>query len=118
MADSPVPVQGMFSGKAWRVERFGTPPEAVRLQDMTWEEPKPGQVLIRVRTAGAGFPDLWMATGRFPLLGDPPFGLGEEATGEVVAVPPGSRFAPGLPRHGNHRVPGGVGLIRAVHISA
>ncbi|MCX4431274.1 MULTISPECIES: NADPH:quinone oxidoreductase family protein [Streptomyces] len=85
----------MFSGKAWRVERFGTPREAVRLRDMTWEEPKPGQVLIRVRTAGAGFPDLLMATGRFPLLGDPPFGLGKEATGEVVAVPPGSRFAPG-----------------------
>ncbi|MEU2858714.1 alcohol dehydrogenase catalytic domain-containing protein [Streptomyces mirabilis] len=85
----------MFSRKAWRVERFGTPREAVRLQDMTWEEPKPGQVLIRVRTAGTGFPDLLRATGRFPLLGDPPFGLGEEATGEVVAVPPGSRFAPG-----------------------
>jgi NADPH:quinone reductase len=36
-----------------------------------------------------------MTAGRFPLLGDPPFGLGEEAAGEVVAVPPGSRFAVG-----------------------
>jgi catechol 2,3-dioxygenase-like lactoylglutathione lyase family enzyme len=52
-------------------------------------------VLIRVRTAGAGFPDVMMAAGHFPLLGEPPFGLGEEAAGEVVAVPPGSRFAVG-----------------------
>ena len=34
-------------------------------------------------------------TGQFPLLGAPPFGLGEEAAGEVVAVPEGSRFAVG-----------------------
>jgi NADPH2:quinone reductase len=52
-------------------------------------------VLIRVRSAGAGYPDVMMAAGHFPLLGDPPFGLGEEAAGEVVAVPPGSRFTVG-----------------------
>lgn len=96
----------MFSGKAWRVVRFGTPQEAVRLQEMTWEAPAPGQLLIRVRTAGAGFPDLLMAQGRFPLLGDPPFGLGEEAAGEVVAAPPGSRFAPG------DRVAGVTGFLQ------
>jgi len=62
---------------------------------MTWGEPAPGQVLIRVRTAGAGFPDVLMTAGHFPLLGAPPFGLGEEAAGEVVAVPAGSRFAVG-----------------------
>ncbi|MFE2969774.1 alcohol dehydrogenase catalytic domain-containing protein [Streptomyces sp. NPDC059340] len=83
---------------------------------MTWEEPKPGQVLIRVRTAGAGFPDLLMATGRFPLLGDPPFGLGEEATGEVVAVPPGSRFAPGDRVTGITGFLGGGADTRSTHI--
>jgi NADPH2:quinone reductase len=36
-----------------------------------------------------------MAAGNFPLLGDPPFGLGEEAAGEAIAVPAGSRFAVG-----------------------
>ncbi|MFF2523509.1 zinc-binding dehydrogenase [Streptomyces liangshanensis] len=62
---------------------------------MTWAPPSSGQVLIRVRTAGAGFPDLMMTSGQFPLLGAPPFGLGEEAAGEVVAAAPGSRFSPG-----------------------
>ena len=54
-----------------------------------------GRLLIRVRAAGAGYPDVMMAAGQFPLLGAPPFGLGEEAAGEVVAVPAGSRFAVG-----------------------
>jgi NADPH2:quinone reductase len=85
----------MFSGHAWRVVEFGDPKEAVELQEMTWGEPSPGQVLIRTRAAGAGFPDVMMTAGHFPLLGEPPFGLGEEAAGEVVAVPPGSRFAVG-----------------------
>ncbi|WP_220296831.1 NADPH:quinone oxidoreductase family protein [Streptomyces sp. MBT84] len=85
----------MFSGRAWRVVRFGEPQNAAELQEMSWAEPSSGQVLIRVRTAGAGFPDLMMTGGRFPLLGAPPFGLGEEAAGEVVAVPPDSRFSVG-----------------------
>ena len=85
----------MFSGRAWRVVKFGEPADAIELQEMTWGDPSPGQVLIRVRTAGAGFPDVMMTAGHFPLLGEPPFGLGEEAAGEVVAVPPGSRFAVG-----------------------
>lgn len=85
----------MFTGRAWRVVRFGEPKDAAELQEMTWAEPSSGQVLIRVRTAGAGFPDLMMTGGHFPLLGAPPFGLGEEAAGEVVAVAPGSRFSVG-----------------------
>ncbi|MFC4031563.1 NADPH:quinone oxidoreductase family protein [Streptomyces polygonati] len=85
----------MFSGRAWRLVGFGDPAEVIELQEMTWAEPSPGQVLIRVRTAGAGYPDVMMTAGQFPLLGDPPFGLGEEAAGEVVAVPPGSRFTVG-----------------------
>jgi NADPH2:quinone reductase len=85
----------MFSGRAWRVVKFGEPQEAAELQESTWAEPASGQILIRVRAAGAGFPDLLMTSGYFPLLGDPPFGLGEEAAGEVVAVPAGSRFSVG-----------------------
>ena len=85
----------MFTGNAWRVVRFGEPSQAAELRELTWAEPSPGQLLVRVRTAGAGFPDLMMVSGHFPLLGAPPFGLGEEAAGEVVAVPPGSRFRVG-----------------------
>ncbi|MGV9915353.1 zinc-binding dehydrogenase [Streptomyces tendae] len=75
--------------------RFGPPLEALALQDVTWGAPPPGRILVRVRAAGAGFPDAMMTAGDFPLLGAPPFGLGEEAAGEVVAVPHGSRFAVG-----------------------
>lgn len=85
----------MFSGRAWRVVKFGEPEEAAELQEMTWEEPSSGHILVRVRTAGAGFPDLMMTSGHFPLVGAPPFGLGEEVAGEVVAVPTGSRFSVG-----------------------
>jgi NADPH2:quinone reductase len=85
----------MISGRAWRVMRFGEPKDAIEAVEQTWAEPEPGHVLIRVRTAGAGYPDAMMTAGAFPLLGDPPFGLGEEAAGEVVAVPAGSRFAVG-----------------------
>jgi NADPH2:quinone reductase len=85
----------MFSGRAWRLVRFGTPEDGIELQEFTWPEPAPGQILIRVRTAGAGYPDAMMTAGHFPLLGNPPFGLGEEAAGEVVAVPAGSRFSVG-----------------------
>jgi len=52
-------------------------------------------VLVRVRTAGAGLPDLLMTQGYFPLLDKPPIGLGEEVAGDVVAAPPGSGFSIG-----------------------
>jgi NADPH2:quinone reductase len=85
----------MISGQAWRVMRFGEPEEAIEAVEQTWTEPEAGQVLIRVRTAGAGYPDAMMTAGAFPLLGKPPFGLGEEAAGEVLAVAAGSRFVIG-----------------------
>jgi NADPH:quinone reductase len=85
----------MVDGRAWRVVRFGDPTDAVRLQEVRWPDPSAGQVLVRVRAAGAGLPDLLMSQGHFPLLGEPPFGLGEEVAGDVVAVAPGSRFTAG-----------------------
>jgi len=85
----------MFSGQAWRLLEFGAPETSLHLQETSLPDPKPGQVLIRVRSAGAGYPDAMMAAGQFPLLGEPPFGLGEEAAGEVVAVPTGSPFKVG-----------------------
>jgi NADPH2:quinone reductase len=71
----------MSSGRAWPVVKSGEPREAIKLHEITWGEPSPGQVLIRVRTAGAGFPDVMMAAGHFPLLGEPPFGLGKKRRG-------------------------------------
>lgn len=85
----------MFSGRAWRLVEFGEPEKALHLEDLDLPTPKPGHLLVRVRAAGAGYPDAMMTAGHFPLLGAPPFGLGEEAAGEVVAVPSGSRFSVG-----------------------
>jgi len=85
----------VFQGRAWKAVRFGDPMDVIELQEVSWPDPQPGQVLVRVRTAGAGLPDLLMTTGNFPLLDKPPIGLGEEVAGDVVAVPPGSRFAVG-----------------------
>lgn len=85
----------MVTGRAWRLVEFGEPHKALRLEELSLTDPEPGRILIRVRTAGAGYPDAMMAAGHFPLLGEPPFGLGEEAAGEVVAVPRGSRFSAG-----------------------
>ncbi|XVU28918.1 NADPH:quinone oxidoreductase family protein [Actinoplanes sp. CA-054009] len=82
-------------GSAWRLGEFGDPAETVRLERLAYGPPPTGQVLVRVRAAGAGHPDAMMAAGRYPLLGTPPFGLGEEVAGEVVAAPGGSRFAVG-----------------------
>ena len=85
----------MFSGQAWRLTGFGRPQDVIRLRETRTAEPEPGRILIRVAAAGAGYPDAMMTAGRFPLLGAPPFGLGAEAAGEVVAVPAGSRFRVG-----------------------
>ena len=85
----------MFKGRAWKAVSFGDPADVVRLQEVSWPDPEPGRVLVRVRTAGAGRPDLLMARGQFRLAGDPPVALGEEVAGDVVAVPPGSGFAVG-----------------------
>src|SRR5260370_12588925 len=101
----------MFSGRAWRLVKFGEPEKAIELQEMTWGEPSPGQALIRVRTAGAGFPDVMMAAGHFPLLGEPPFGLGEEAAGGGVPLPPGDRGADGAPLTRTLRVVGRAGGV-------
>jgi NADPH:quinone reductase len=85
----------VFKGRAWKAVRFGDPMDVVQLHEVSWPDPQPGQVLVRVRTAGAGLPDLLMTQGYFPLLDKPPIGLGEEVAGDVVAAPPGSGFAIG-----------------------
>jgi NADPH:quinone reductase len=85
----------VIKGWAWQAVRFGDPRDVVQLREVSWPDPVEGQALVRVRTAGAGLPDLLMARGDFPLLSEPPIGLGEEVAGNVVAVAPGSRFAVG-----------------------
>ncbi|MBI5103824.1 MAG: NADPH:quinone oxidoreductase family protein [Solirubrobacterales bacterium] len=79
--------------RALRVTDDTAGPGGVRLADV----PEPGEdaLVVRVRAAGVGFPDLLMSHGRFQIRQPVPFTLGWEAAGEVVHAPAGSAFAPG-----------------------
>ncbi|MFF4835771.1 NADP-dependent oxidoreductase [Streptomyces sp. NPDC001315] len=70
-------------------------PEVLKLVELERPEPRPNEVLVRVRAAGIN-PTDWKhrATGGF--LGKPPFVLGWDVSGVVEAVGIGvARFAPG-----------------------
>jgi NADPH:quinone reductase len=45
----------------------------------------PGQVLVRIQAAALNFPDVLMTQGLYQYKPDPPFVLGTEASGQVVA---------------------------------
>ncbi|MCI3133347.1 NADPH:quinone oxidoreductase family protein [Phenylobacterium aquaticum] len=56
---------------------------------------RPGEVLVKVRAAAMNFADGLMIAGRYQLRPTPPFVLGAELAGVVVATPPGSAFQVG-----------------------
>ncbi len=67
-------------------------PDGVALREV----PRPeGPLVIAVRAAGVGFPDLLMSHGRFQIRQPLPFTLGWEAAGTVVEAPPASAFGVG-----------------------
>lgn len=75
--------------KAAVIDRFGGP-DVLRVARILVPEPGPGEILIRVHTAGIGSWDPWvreggMGGGRFPLV------LGSDGSGTVAAVGPGLR---------------------------
>jgi len=62
------------------------------------DAPEPGdgaQLVIDVRAAGVGFPDLLMSRGEFQIRQEPPFTLGWEAAGVVSSSAPASGFEVG-----------------------
>jgi putative PIG3 family NAD(P)H quinone oxidoreductase len=67
------------------------PAEALQAVETPTPEPKPGEILIRVRAAGVNRPDILQRKGQYP----PPPGaseiLGLEVAGEVVALGDGAR---------------------------
>jgi putative PIG3 family NAD(P)H quinone oxidoreductase len=60
------------------------PPEALRLAPIPRPEPKPDEILIRVRAAGVNRPDLMQRIGAYPPPPGAPETLGLEVAGEVV----------------------------------
>ena len=67
-------------------------PSGVSLRDVSAPD---GGLVIAVRAAGVGFPDLLMSQGRFQIRQPLPFTLGWEAAGIVIEAPPDSVHAVG-----------------------
>jgi NADPH:quinone reductase-like Zn-dependent oxidoreductase len=78
--------------RAIRQDVFGGP-EVLKLVETPDPVPIPTEVLVRVKAAGVNPVEEFIRSGRFPLLGQPPFILGWDISGVVEAVVPGvTRF--------------------------
>ncbi|MGW1847844.1 NADP-dependent oxidoreductase [Streptomyces sp. NPDC001966] len=64
---------------------------------METERPKPlpGEVLVKVHASAVNPVDVFVRSGAFPLLGEPPFGVGWDISGVVEEAGPGARFEVG-----------------------
>ena len=56
------------------------------VEDVPVPTPGPGEVLLRVRAAALGFPDLLMTEGKYQHRPDLPFTPGTDITGEIAAL--------------------------------
>ena len=72
--------------RAWQVQQFGAPRDAMRLADVPDPEPGPGQIFVRVLAASANFPDVLMCQGTYQVKPPLPFTPGVELCGEVLAL--------------------------------
>src|SRR6202046_1893872 len=71
--------------RAMVVRRYG-PPEVFQSQEVPDPQPKPGEVLIRVKALGVNFADLLQRMGVYPGTPKPPFIPGLESAGGVEKV--------------------------------
>ena len=69
--------------KAVRIHQFGGP-EVMSYEDVDLGDPGPGEVRIRHTAIGVNYIDTYFRSGMYPAT--PPFVLGNEGAGEVVAV--------------------------------
>src|SRR6202047_1116949 len=82
--------------RAMVVRRYGAP-EVFESQEVPVPQPKPGEVLIRVKAVGINFADLLQRMGIYPGTPKPPFVPGIEIAGVVEKVADGSKPAEGEP---------------------
>jgi NADPH:quinone reductase-like Zn-dependent oxidoreductase len=80
--------------RAMVVRRYG-PPEVFESREVPDPQPKPGEVLIRVKAAGVNFADLLQRMGIYPGTPKPPFVPGIEIAGVVEKVAEGGKRATG-----------------------
>src|SRR5438477_10089020 len=70
--------------KAWRVHRYGAPPEVLQLDDVDAPTPGPGELKIRVTSVTLNFNDLDGIHGRYKTVPRPvPYIPGMEVVGSV-----------------------------------
>src|SRR6202050_1044137 len=76
--------------RALVVRRYG-PPEVFEARQVPDPQPKPGEVLVRVKAIGVNFADLLQRMGLYPDTPKPPFVPGLEIAGVVEKVIEGAR---------------------------
>jgi NADPH2:quinone reductase len=72
--------------RALQVNQISDDLSGVAINETAQPEPGPGMVLIRVFAASLNFPDLLMTRGQYQMKPEPPFTLGGDCAGEVVAL--------------------------------
>ncbi|MFD0278004.1 NADP-dependent oxidoreductase [Kitasatospora sp. NPDC127111] len=70
-------------------------PEVLEVVEAERPAPRGGEVLVRVHASGVNPVDLAVRSGAYPLLGEPPYGVGWDISGVVEEAGPGARFKPG-----------------------
>jgi NADPH2:quinone reductase len=77
--------------RAWRVVRYGSPGEALQLDEVAVPEPGPGEVRVRTRATALNFNEVDGCHGRYITVDPPlPYTLGMEVLGDVEAAGPGA----------------------------
>jgi len=73
--------------RAWRVTKYGTPSEALQLDEIAVPDPGPGEVLIRTAASACNYNEVDACYGRYLTVNPPlPYTLGMELVGEVVGA--------------------------------
>ncbi|WP_067820190.1 NADP-dependent oxidoreductase [Nocardia inohanensis] len=70
-------------------------PEVLEVVEVEKPELRSGEVLVRVHASAVNPVDVAVRSGAFPLLGQPPFGVGWDISGVVEEVGPGARYEVG-----------------------
>ncbi|WP_367133433.1 MULTISPECIES: NADP-dependent oxidoreductase [Streptomyces] len=70
-------------------------PEVLEVVETERPTPLMAEVLVRVHASSVNPVDVGVRSGAYPLLGEPPFGVGWDISGVVEEAGAGSRFKPG-----------------------
>ena len=82
--------------RAMVVKRYG-PPDVFEVREIPDPQPKPGEVVIRVKAVGVNFADLLQRMGIYPGTPKPPFVPGFEVSGVVEKIAEGGKASDGEP---------------------